>query len=105
MIAATQTRGAFRRNALAFLAIGSLLLVPWTIRNYRAFDRVVITTAMAGANAWLGNHPGASGGQSVVEMRAFMKEHAAENRAETLFAAVPISFLGIRSSRREAEGR
>jgi 4-amino-4-deoxy-L-arabinose transferase-like glycosyltransferase len=87
LIAATQTRGAFRRNALAFLAIGSLLLVPWTIRNYRAFDRVVITTAMAGANAWLGNHPGASGGQSVVEMRAFMKEHAAENRAETLFAA------------------
>ncbi len=87
LIATARSKGAFRRNALVFLVMGSLLLVPWVIRNYRAFDRVIITTAMAGANAWLGNHPGASGGQSIVEMREFMREHKAENRAETLFAA------------------
>jgi 4-amino-4-deoxy-L-arabinose transferase-like glycosyltransferase len=87
LIAATQYNVSFRRNVSIFLAVGSLLLIPWTIRNYGAFDRIVITTATAGANAWLGNHPGASGGQSIVEMRAFMKEHKSANRAETLFAA------------------
>ncbi len=87
LIVTTQYSVDFRRNLLVFLAMGSLLLIPWTIRNYRAFDRVIITTATAGANAWLGNHPGASGGQSIVEMRAFMQEHEAANRAETLFAA------------------
>ncbi|MGE4607347.1 MAG: glycosyltransferase family 39 protein [Myxococcota bacterium] len=87
LIATARYPGAFRRNVVVFVAMGSVLLIPWTIRNYRAFDRVIITTSMAGANAWLGNHPGASGGQSVARMSAFMKEHEAANLAETLIAA------------------
>ncbi|UCG24711.1 MAG: glycosyltransferase family 39 protein [Chloroflexota bacterium] len=39
---------------VALLAL--LTVVPWTIRNYRAFERIVPIKATLGVNLWLGNH-------------------------------------------------
>jgi hypothetical protein len=75
------------RVAVLFALTASVWSVPWTLRNYAEFDRFVPTTATGGANAWLGNHPGASGGQAIIEMRAFMDRHRSETSAQTLFAA------------------
>jgi 4-amino-4-deoxy-L-arabinose transferase-like glycosyltransferase len=63
-----------------------LALVPWVYRNYRAFDRLVVTTASGGINAWLGHRPGASGGQDVLLARAYRKRHQQDTWLETSFA-------------------
>ena len=82
-----RNRSEFFRAGAVFMTCAALVLTPWVVRNYRAFDRLVVTTATGGANAWLGNHPGASGGQDIVFMRNFMERHARPTSAETLFAA------------------
>lgn len=39
-----------------------VLIAPWTLRNYRTFDAFVVISTNAGANLWMGNHPGSAGG-------------------------------------------
>ncbi|MDI1295719.1 MAG: hypothetical protein PSY12_07505 [bacterium] len=58
---------AFRRIALSRWPVAILIsalalcavLMPWTIRNYRAFDQVIPLRANAGLEFALGNHPDA----------------------------------------------
>jgi 4-amino-4-deoxy-L-arabinose transferase-like glycosyltransferase len=50
-----------RRSAAAFLAGAMVLLLPWTIRNYRHYDRLVIVASEGGVTFWTGNHPLATG--------------------------------------------
>lgn len=82
--------------ACAFALAACVWVVPWTARNYAQFERFVPTTATSGANAWLGTHPGARGGQSIVEMRGFISQHRRESTAETLFAASEAGWREVR---------
>jgi hypothetical protein len=50
------TRPAHRPSAAAFLAGTLVLLLPWTIRNYQHYDRLVIVASEGGVTFWTGNH-------------------------------------------------
>jgi hypothetical protein len=54
---------AKRRYGLA-LTLGCtamLVIVPWTIRNFRVYDRFVLVASEGGVTFWTGNHPLAIG--------------------------------------------
>ncbi len=44
------------------VAVTVLVLLPWTVRNYRTMDSFLLITSSAGINFWQGHHEGASGG-------------------------------------------
>jgi hypothetical protein len=46
--------GKFAAAALLVFAIG---LVPWTVRNYRVFGKVIVLRSNFGLELWLGNNP------------------------------------------------
>ncbi len=54
-----QTRAVGRMMGILLVATAVLVLaiVPWTIRNYRAFDRFVLLNTNAGFAFFWGNHP------------------------------------------------
>lgn len=47
--------------ALAVTAAAVAVIAPWTARNYRVYDRLVLVAAQGGVNFWTGNHPLARG--------------------------------------------
>jgi 4-amino-4-deoxy-L-arabinose transferase-like glycosyltransferase len=59
-------------------AIGILVILPWTTRNYLVFQRVVLLKTSFGLNLWLGNNPSATG---------FLYTSAGEPMQETLSAS------------------
>jgi len=46
---------------LTSIAIALLMVLPWTIRNYAAFDSFVLVSANSGFNFYMGNNPQATG--------------------------------------------
>lgn len=51
-----------RPGVLAALALGTaVVLLPWIIRNYVVYDRLVLTVAHGGVTFWTGNNPLARG--------------------------------------------
>jgi 4-amino-4-deoxy-L-arabinose transferase-like glycosyltransferase len=54
-----------RRNrialAVAFVAAALAVILPWTARNYRVYDRFVLVASEGGVTFWTGNHPLARG--------------------------------------------
>jgi 4-amino-4-deoxy-L-arabinose transferase-like glycosyltransferase len=69
-----------RRVGLAalFLLVTAAALSPWVVRNYLHFDRILVTTGTGPANAWLGHHEGAGGGQSLATANVqarYLREH------------------------------
>lgn len=55
-------KGCFFRRMLSFLLPLILVLLPWGIRNYRLFQRIVPVTTQAGNILYLANNPLATGG-------------------------------------------
>jgi hypothetical protein len=47
--------------AVALLAASAAVVLPWTARNYRAYDRFVLVASEGGVTFWTGNHPLARG--------------------------------------------
>jgi 4-amino-4-deoxy-L-arabinose transferase-like glycosyltransferase len=47
--------------AAVFLAAVVCFIAPWTIRNYRHYDRFVLVASEGGVTFWTGNHPRAIG--------------------------------------------
>jgi 4-amino-4-deoxy-L-arabinose transferase-like glycosyltransferase len=47
--------------AVAFLAAALAVILPWTARNYRVYDRFVLVASEGGVTFWTGNHPLARG--------------------------------------------
>lgn len=43
--------------AVAFLAAALAVILPWTARNYRVYDRFVLVASEGGVTFWTGNHP------------------------------------------------
>lgn len=74
---------AFARRALALLGVTLALLAPWTLRNYRVFDRFIPTSASGGVVVQLGNQHGASGGQDFHLNRELSRRYRGRTQAET----------------------
>lgn len=49
--------------AMVFLTFAFACLAPWTVRNYRIFNRLIPVCASGGYNLWIGNNPRATGSQ------------------------------------------
>jgi 4-amino-4-deoxy-L-arabinose transferase-like glycosyltransferase len=47
--------------AVAFLVGALAVILPWTARNYRVYDRLVLVASEGGVTFWTGNHPLARG--------------------------------------------
>ncbi len=47
--------------AIAFLIAALAVILPWTARNYRVYDRFVLVASEGGVTFWTGNHPLARG--------------------------------------------
>jgi 4-amino-4-deoxy-L-arabinose transferase-like glycosyltransferase len=47
--------------AVAFLVGALAVILPWTARNYRVYDRFVLVASEGGVTFWTGNHPLARG--------------------------------------------
>ena len=45
------------RHAVAVLLLFSIGLVPWTVRNYRVFGKIIVLRSNFGLELWLGNNP------------------------------------------------
>ena len=45
------------RGLLASLAVVAVVILPWTVRNYRVFDRLVLLNTNSGYAFFWGNHP------------------------------------------------
>jgi len=54
--------GVRSRLMLSSVAVCVLLVIPWTIRNYAAFHRLIPVRDNFGLEFWLGNHEGAPNG-------------------------------------------
>lgn len=46
------------RYAAACALVFAMALVPWTVRNYRVFGKVIVLRSNFGLELWLGNNPG-----------------------------------------------
>ncbi len=49
--------GPWARHAAAVLLLFTVGLVPWTIRNYRVFGKIIVLRSNFGLELWLGNNP------------------------------------------------
>jgi 4-amino-4-deoxy-L-arabinose transferase-like glycosyltransferase len=47
--------------AIALIAAAAAVIAPWTLRNIRAYGRVVLIASEGGVTFWTGNHPLARG--------------------------------------------
>jgi hypothetical protein len=54
-------RGSARRQTMVAVATLIVVLLPWTVRNYRQFGKLVPIRGNYGAELWAGNHPGVQG--------------------------------------------
>jgi len=51
------------RQGIIFLVILILVFLPWTIRNYLVYDKIMPFGASGNFNFWIGNYHGGEGGQ------------------------------------------
>lgn len=51
------------KDIFVMATVGSLVFVPWTIRNYRVYGELIPTNLASGFNLLAGNHHGANGEQ------------------------------------------
>jgi 4-amino-4-deoxy-L-arabinose transferase-like glycosyltransferase len=47
--------------AIALAAAAALVCAPWTLRNWRQYDRLILIASEGGVTFWTGNHPLARG--------------------------------------------
>lgn len=64
LVARRPSRATAAMIGLAFV-LSLVVVAPWTLRNYRAFDRFILTSAGSGMVLHAANHPGASGGNDL----------------------------------------
>lgn len=66
------------KSVAIVILVAAAVILPWTIRNYRVFHRLVIVRTMFGMNLWQGNNPMATGTNTLPDGRPmfdFPKEY------------------------------
>jgi 4-amino-4-deoxy-L-arabinose transferase-like glycosyltransferase len=63
----------FARSTALLVVVAGAILSPWTLRNHRAFDRFIPTAAGGGSVVAAANHPGASGGNDLAFLIAYIE--------------------------------
>ncbi|MDE3104875.1 MAG: glycosyltransferase family 39 protein [Acidobacteriota bacterium] len=58
---ALRDRWSRLRAVLLSVVVATLVLVPWTARNYLVFHKLIPVRGNFGAELWSGNHPGVTG--------------------------------------------
>ena len=74
---------AGRRRAAILMAImgvfAFLVILPWSIRNYKVYKRPVLILNNLGLNLWIGNNPNASGSALTREGEAVLRTMPEDN--------------------------
>jgi hypothetical protein len=97
LFAASRSRREFVGHASLVAAALALVMLPWIVRNYVTFERLIVTSGSGGAIAWLGNHPGAAGTNEILAMRGYVERHRLPTHAGTVLA---MNRAGWRDTRR-----
>lgn len=92
--------------AVLLLSIGAVF-VPWTIRNYQAYNKIMPFGGAGGYNFWIGNHVGATGEQDKPEeVEPFIEKNGAYlvsdesiKQFKIFVMEHPVEFLRLTSSR------
>lgn len=88
------------RRTVVVVGCMVLLLLPWGFRNQHQFGSFTITSINAGANLWMGNHPGTTGMATTVP-REYRRLPLAQMDAELgkaareYIKADPVRFVGL----------
>lgn len=80
------------------LLVTSLLIAPWTYRNFTVFGEVVLISTNGPVTFWMGNHPGTDGGYAslpsdVRSLGELERSKALGKRARENIREDPIGFL------------
>ena len=87
VFSACRGAGDFARLAVVTFAATAAVILPWSIRNYAVFGRVIPTSVNGGFVAYLGNHRGATGGGDFAFATWYWGQHQRETAAESNIAA------------------
>jgi hypothetical protein len=67
--------------------VAGAIIAPWTIRNYVAFDRFILTSSNGGFNFYRGNNPGTTGSAWTPDGKVFWGSDAQWQQAEASMAS------------------
>jgi len=56
---ARKAPASWAKSVATALLVFAICMLPWTIRNYRVFGKVIVLRSNFGLELWLGNNPGA----------------------------------------------
>ena len=99
-----QAREAIRKGFVA-MAVMMLVILPWTVRNYRAFGKLVPISTNGGFNLMVGNSPQSTGGRNIAppwkvdwimsETNEAKRDQLARNAALEFIRRNPKKFLRL----------
>ena len=75
------------RPALLVFGVAALTILPWTLRNYATFGRIIPTSANSGIAFFHANNPDARGEGNYKVTVNFRKRHLRENQSLTTIAS------------------
>jgi 4-amino-4-deoxy-L-arabinose transferase-like glycosyltransferase len=100
------SKRTFRESLLSLLiavTTAALLFTPWVYRNYQVFGQFVLVSANGGANLWMGNHAGATGGYADLPELGFKDEidrdHYYKKAAIDFIKKNPIEYIKLAAKR------
>ncbi len=89
-------RRPVRLNHVAIAAgIAALLILPWTVRNYRVFGRFLLLNSQTGHILWNANHPDIGDSFVNIDMFPIPAESAGLNEAELDSALLRLALTNI----------
>ena len=91
-------------SSVAVLVIALLVLLPWGLRNQRAFGVISLTSLNGGENLWMGNNPDSNGDymelpDDVRVMPLVQRQHVLAERGAKFIAANPGRYFELCAKR------
>ena len=75
-------RADFLRHAGLAFALATVVVLPWSIRNYVVFERVIPTAAGGGMVLYAANHAGARGGNDLASLLDYIERLGVADRSQ-----------------------